>query len=122
MKFNLHCGISSPSYWTLHAAELALCPIGNLSDSHYTMYNPACVACHVSTAMNKARDTCLCRYDRSLWPKEATSVPTTRPASLHEGRQNSEQDTKQPVMTRSALQSLKQRMATVLDVELSNAA
>ena len=72
--------------------------------------------------MTKAHVTSVGRYDRSLWPKEADPAPIKRPAILHEGKLDSEQDAKQPMMTRSALQSLKQRMATVLDVELCNAA
>ena len=60
-----------------------------------------------------------CRYDRSLWPAELAANST----AMSQGtRSTSKFDSEQQGLQRSALQSVKHRMAAVLDVELCNAA
>ncbi len=61
----------------------------------------------------------LCRYDRSLWPAEDVAanhnVTPSQVKSLHIS-------SKTPAMGKDSMKHLRQRMATVLDVELSNSA
>lgn len=63
----------------------------------------------------------MCRYDRSLWHNAVT--PVLGPA--HTGptacEVKTEREAPKHVMPRGTLQSLKQRMAIVLDVELCRA-
>lgn len=63
----------------------------------------------------------MCRYDRSLWPSGIASgcaQAHTASAACSIGTQK---EVQQQAITPEALQSLKQRMATVLDVELCSA-
>lgn len=63
----------------------------------------------------------MCRYDRSLWHTEISSVPAQARTPSTACSTGAEKQAEQHAISRSALQSLKERMATVLDVELSSA-
>ena len=63
----------------------------------------------------------MCRYDRSLWhtaPTPVSGPAHTLPAAC---KKDAEGEARKHAMSRGTLQCLKQRMATVLDVELCNA-
>ena len=63
----------------------------------------------------------MCRYDRSLWPDGTATTSAqalTESAACNTG---TGQEAQPHAVSQGALQSLKQRMATVLDVEVCGA-
>lgn len=69
-----------------------------------------------------AKLTELCRYDRSLWPADGLAPNhNVIPPSVPQGK-GLQSSTQTPALVKDNMKHLRQRMATVLDVELCNAA
>ncbi len=64
----------------------------------------------------------LCRYDRSLWPADGVAANHSAiPSSASQGK-GLQINSETPALGKDSVKHLRQRMATVLDVELCNAA
>ncbi len=81
-----------------------------------------CIGQQVCCCQFPAKLTEFCRYDRSLWPADGVAanhnVSPSSASQVKGQRVNSET----PALGKDSMKHIRQRMATVLDVELCNAA
>lgn len=69
-----------------------------------------------------AKPTELCRYDRSLWPADGVAGNHNAIPSSVLQIKGLQVKSEKPALGKDSMKHIRQRMATVLDVELCNAA